>query len=407
MGSIPDWTLEITDMRKLTHTTVLAALLASATLLVAPAAAQEDGSFPAARRDNPDNDNFFKLRARLYADAAFIDWNGADLEETELRTARLGFEGRWFDWAYKAEFDFAGDDVTAKGIELTYRSDGYSLTVGNLKTTNSLAEQTSSRYSTFMERGTATDLFGLDRRIGGIFRTGGDNYSFAAGVFGGRLDDLSDGLDTDDTSAASARLTFTPVNDDNLVLHFGGSIRTLEYGDSGTRVRARPRFHTTDRIVTADFRPGKPLGQADSSTLFGLEAAFVSGPFHGHAEYMTLDVDGPAGDPGFDSAFVNFGWFLTGETRSYRASSGAFRRTSPANPVSEGGMGAFELAVRYDTSDLNDVAAGDLTSWTLGLNWYVESHVRVMANVIDAELSVPGAPDIDVSGVQFRAQWDF
>lgn len=390
-------------MRNAKYGSALLAIMA----ITAPAVAQDSFSLAAGRWDDPDNGNFVKLRARLYADAATVDWNGTELDETEFRAARLGIEGRWFDWSYKAEFDFADGGISAKDVVATWSGDDFTLNFGHQKTTNSLEEQTSSRYITFMERGTNTDLFALGRRVGLVYRTGSDRYSFSAGVFGGRTGDLSESLEIDDSAAASARLSLSPVGEDTLTVHLGGSVRIVDYGNLGTRVRTRPGIHTTGRIVTADFRPGTTLGQADSSALYGLEAAVISGRFHLHAEVMHLDVEGPIGDPGFDSGFVNLGWFVTGETRSYRASSGAFRRTSPLSPVSEGGAGAFEMALRYEFSDLDDVAGGQLNSWTLGLNWYVESHLRLMANVIEADLSVPGAPDIDVSGVQFRAQWDF
>ncbi|WP_417494651.1 OprO/OprP family phosphate-selective porin, partial [Maricaulis sp.] len=228
-----------------------------------------------------------------------------------------------------------------------------------------------------------------------------------AGIYGGRPGDLSDSLELDDSSALAARVTYLPVHTDALLVHLGASLRQMDYGNAGTRVAVRPDAHLTDRIVTADFRPASALGEADSSTLLGLEAALVSGPFHAHAEYMTMEVDGPASSPRFDSAFVNLGYFITGETRSYSTSSGTFSRTRPARPVSEGGYGALELAARYDYSDLNEVAAGELTTWTLGMNWYVEDHFRVMANYVTGEASVPGAAATDVSGPQIRVQWDF
>jgi phosphate-selective porin OprO/OprP len=400
-------------MRKLLNTTAMAVLTSA--VLAGMAVADDHANRPvfgaAPRWEDPETGNRFKLRGRVYFDAASIDWdNGAgsnDFTGTEFRTARLGVEGRWFQWDYKAEFDFAGDEVTAKDVILTYRGDGFSVNFGNQKTPNSLDEQTSSRYTSFMERGTATDLFGLDRRLGVTIKTSGDNYSFAAGVFGGQADDFGSSSGNDETTAVAARVTLNPVNSDDLLVHLGASVRMLDYAEQGTRVRARPRTHTTTRIVTADFRPGRPLGQADTSTLIGLEGAIVSGPFHASAEWMSMEMDGPTGDPSFDSYFVNLGWFLTGETRAYRASSGAFNRTTPSRTVSQGGPGAWEIAVRYDFSDLNDVAAGELTTWTAGVNWYAEKYVRFMANIVDAELVVPGAANTDVTGFQLRAQWDF
>lgn len=353
----------------------------------------------------------FTFRGRIYLDAANInfDRNGVttSYDDSEIRTARLGVTGQFSGVGYVAEFDLINQAVIAKDVYLTFHADGFEILAGHMKTPNSLEQQTSSRYTTFMERGTGTELFGLDRRVGVAIARHGDNYTFKAGVYGGVPGDLTDSFELDDSSAFAARITYTPVHTDALLVHLGASVRGLDYGDAGTRVRARPRTHLTDRIVTADFRPGRPLGEADSSTFIGLEAAAISGSFHAHGEFMTMELDGPVGNPRINSAFLNLGYFLTGETRSYSTSSGTFSRTRPANPVSQGGMGAIELAARYDYSDLNDVAAGELTSWTLGANWYVEDHFRVMANYVTGELAVPGAANTDVSGPQVRVQWDF
>jgi len=353
----------------------------------------------------------FTFRGRIYLDAANIDFEQAGVttsfDDSEIRTARLGITGQFSGVGYVAEFDLINEAVIAKDVYLTFHGNGFDILAGHMKTPNSLEEQTSSRYITFMERGTGTDLFGLDRRVGLAIAHHGENYTVKAGIYGGVPGDLTDSFELDDSSAFAARVTYTPIHTDDLLVHLGASVREFDYGDAGTRVRARPRTHITDRIVTADFRPGRPLGEADSSTFIGLEAAAISGPFHAHAEYMTMELDGPVGNPRIDSAFVNLGYFITGETRSYSTSSGTFSRTRPATPVSEGGMGAFEIAGRYDYSDLNDVAAGELTTWTLGLNWYVEDHFRVMANYVTGELAVAGGADTDVSGPQVRVQWDF
>ena len=391
--------------------TVLAAIVSASG--ISAASAQDGGwSFDGVPGwSNPETGNSIKLRGRIYLDTADIDFEtgGAttNYQDGEIRTARLGITGTFNSVDYTAEFDFIDEEITAKDVVLTFDAGEVDIKLGHFKTPNSMEEQTSSRYITFMERGQGTDLFGLDRRVGAMVTRGGDNYSFAAGAFAGRPGDLSQTLELDDSSAFAARVTYTPVDTDAMTVHLGASTRYMDYGDAGTRVRVRPNTHITPRIVSADFRPGSVLGEADSSMFWGLEGAIIAGSFHGHTEFMTMDVDGPAGDPSFDSWFVNLGYFLTGETRSYSASSGKFGRTRPQTTLSEGGYGAVEAAVRYDVSDLDTVAAGELTTWTLGLNWYLEDHFRIMVNYIDGERTIAGAPDTDVTGAQIRVQWDF
>ena len=398
--------------RPLLASTLLAAIASAAA--TAPAHADEggwtfDGIVPS--WSDPQSGDSFTFRGRVYLDAADIEFEsagaGTGYSDREFRTARLGVTGSLSGVAYVAEFDFAGDGIAADDVYLTFDLGGASLKLGHMKTPNSLDEQTSSRYTTFMERGIGTDLFGLDRRVGAILSHGGERYSISAGVFGGRPGDLSESTELDDSSAVAARATFAPVLSEALTVHLGASARQLDYGGAGTRVGVRPQAHIPPRIVTADFRTSSALGEAESSAFFGLEAALVRGPVHATGEWMRLELDGPAGDPDFTSWYASLGWFLTGETRSYSASSGKFGRTRPQRTVTEGGTGAIELAVRYDRSDLDSVASGVLTNWTAGVNWYLEDHVRIMANYVTGTLDVAGGADVDVSGPQLRLQWDF
>src|SRR3546814_7450767 len=77
---------------------------------------------------------------------------------------------------------------------------------------------------------------------------------------------------------------------------------------------------------------------------FGLESAFISGPFHAAAEGFWQQVDMPVGmvDPTFIGGYAEVGYFLTsGDTRGYK--DGRFDRTKPKNPVGAGGMGSLQF----------------------------------------------------------------
>ena len=51
--------------------------------------------------------------------------------------------------------------------------------------------------------------------------------------------------------------------------------------------------------------------------------------------------------------------------------------------MQEGGVGAFELAARYDRYDFLDAArGGEGTAWTLGVNWYLNNWSRLMLNYV-------------------------
>ena len=389
-------------------------LAAAAALAPTPAAfAQTEGGWEfdgVPSWSNPETGDSFTFRGRIFLDYGDVEFDTAGTttswSDSEIRTARLGVTGSFSGVAYVAEFDLINEEIAANDVYLTFEGTGFELRLGHMKTPNSIEEITSSRYITFMERGLGTDLFGLDRRVGALLVHEGDGFTVSGGVFGGRPGDLSESLELDDSSALAARITRTVAAGD-ATWHFGASVRHLDYGDAGTRVRVRPQTHITDRVVSADFRPGRPLGEADTSLFWGLEAAIVRGPLHVEAEWMDMTVDGPAGDPDFNAQYISAGYFLTGETRSYSAGSGRFGRTRPATTVSEGGIGAVEIALRVDRADLDSVNEGVLTNWTLGVNWYLEDHVRVMANLVDGTVDRAGAASTDISGAQLRLQWDF
>lgn len=352
-----------------------------------------------------------KPRGRVLLDFTDIDYNLANLNTSnsgnEFRTARLGVFGKMGSRIkYVAEFDFVngGDikvhDPKAKDVKLSFKvNSNTSISFGNQKTPNSLEEQTSGRFTTFLERGSVTDAFRLSRRVGIMVKTHGDNYSLAAGVFGNDMNAVlygHEGLFSNEHSYA-ARGTFTPINNDRRTVHLGASVRRFS-GNQGDqlRIRARPRVHLAQRLVDA-------RNQGKNSTLFGLEAAYVSGPFHIEGEWMVEDALTSS-----NGYFVQAGWFLTGESRTYSVKKGAFGRIKPKHAVGDGGGGAWEVALRFDTLDLNNANAGKMNTWTAGLNWYPQSHTRVMLDVVHATargLAKFGPGNTD--SLQMRLQYDW
>jgi phosphate-selective porin OprO/OprP len=121
----------------------------------------------------------------------------------------------------------------------------------------------------------------------------------------------------------------------------------------------------------------------------------------------------PNGDPSFFGMYAEAGYFLTGETRGYK--DGAWARTKVLKPIDKKGLGAFQIAARYDYLDLdsnalkngvtnnfatgsNSLAAvnarlgrgGTQTSYLLALNWYPIDYIRFMLNY--GRVNVEGGP---------------
>src|SRR5690554_7425564 len=147
---------------------------------------------------------------------------------------------------------------------------------------------------------------------------------------------------------------------------------------------------------------------------YGLEAAVISGRFHAAAEGHWATVRRPGlADPTFFGGSVEAGLFLTDDTREYK--DGLFKGVKVNNPVGSGGMGAWQVNVRYDRLDLTDagVIGGTQDGYMASLIWTPVDYVRFLLNYGrlsygDALAIVPGAPDdfsVDVIGA--RAQIAF
>ncbi|MGI9413216.1 MAG: porin, partial [Hyphomicrobiales bacterium] len=105
--------------------------------------------------------------------------------------------------------------------------------------------------------------------------------------------------------------------------------------------------------------------------------------------------------------YASAGLFLTGENRAYNAEDGSWGRVRPLDPVTDGGLGAWQLAGRFDYVDYDDpLVAGDKAhALTLGLNWHLIPYARIMANWVYWD--IVGANDDSGHHFGMRAQVDW
>ncbi len=347
---------------------------------------------------------------RIMMDAAAYDSDDADLSSgTEFRRVRLFAKGEVDDdWGYKVQYDFTGDGaegIRDAYIEYTGLSDIAVLRIGNSSLPGSMEDYGSSKYMTFMERGLPVLAFGPSpRRIGVAADSSGDSWSAVAGVYG---EDPATDESEDDSNTVALRLTCAPVNGEASALHFGvhGQYREMG-GREEARFRARPEAHVDDtRLIDSG-----TISNVNGYATYGVEVAWVGGPFSLQGEYIGVNVDRDTDcSINMDGFYVYGSVFLTGESRNYDAASGLFGRVKPKNSLGDGGKGAWEIGARFSTVDMNDeVGRGEAEDVTLGLNWYATSRVRFMVNYVNADLDGNDAvPDMDADIVQLRAQVDF
>jgi phosphate-selective porin OprO/OprP len=158
--------------------------------------------------------------------------------------------------------------------------------------------------------------------------------------------------------------------------------------------------------------------------VYSVEAAGNWGPLYVQGEYFWFDVERrdfaqPASNTitgptlHFDGGYIEAGWTLTGETRTYNAAAGAYNGIVPAHPWSwkTSDWGAWEIAGRYSVVDLNDrlgfpdgASGGKQTIYTAGLNWYVNRNIRFMLNYLHGTIDKQNTPtDFRDVGTKFDA----
>lgn len=313
-----------------------------------------------------------------------------------IRRFRLGLAGSvkpWPNWNYKLELDLTDSENTLSDAYISWHSgDWGTLRIGSQKVTHSMSGGTSSVSTSFMEHSLPTLAFTLQHRLG-------VGYDFERNHWGGNITLF--GIDPNEDVGSrgfSTRLFFNPSRGSTHVLHLGGSFMQL-YGDDDAQLRARPESNKTDtRLVNTGVFP-----DVDLSSAFGIELAAAKDSFTFRSEVYGANWDRSEGKYNrFKGWYAEGSWFLTGEKAHYR--EGKFIRP---NILSE--SGAWEVAARFSTLDLNDddVQGGKQENVTLGLNWYTPVHWRIMGNVIKVNAHDGPYGDEDPWIVQVRVQYYF
>ena len=340
------------------------------------------------------------LEGLLQADGNYYDSDIADLNGSGINGDNTEFEARRAEVVVKGKGPgnvewVAGYDAKADKFldtNIRYKWDAFThITVGQAKQPNSLEELTSTRFNDFIAKSSATNTFGVARRLGVQLATGSEDWSLTGGVFGRELTrNLAHG------SGYGVRGTFAPINAEGRVLHLGLSAVDYDTDNDTTRPRARPLADlATVRLVdTGD------ITDADRQRTFGAEAAWIGGPFKLQGEVMQSTISRLAHPDFTGSSWYVYGlWNITGETWTYR--NGIINTALPDAPTT----GLWQLGLRFDSIDLDDgsVQGGSMDSITVGANAYLRSNFKLALNYVQVNSTRRGIDD-DPSILEMRAQ---
>jgi phosphate-selective porin OprO and OprP len=387
-----------------------------------------------------------------------------------FRRARLEVEGKAYkNWYYKFQYDFTGTGVTGiRDAFVAYRDtllpesitkQPVTFQVGSQYEPFSMETLNSSKHITFIERALPGAL-APDRHVGAKVGLGDKHWSVQAGVFS-----TSFGQDSAQAPAVTGhqywdlttRATYAPIVEEDKLLHFGGSFMFHRPNDStaaqdpnnllpGTGSRDETDILNNRYVVvpSAQALTCSPVyksaagvallwtpGYLQNSCLkysfnYNFEVAASYGPFSVQGEYSGAHYERDAGTAlalgnnggsslNYSGYYVQGSVFLTGESRaaSYKGydkdwnTPGTFSDIVILNPLSKGGLGAWEFAARYSELNLNNggLVSGPYAYWaavaggaadkalastatlggreenlTLALNWYPVKGVRFQAN---------------------------
>jgi phosphate-selective porin OprO/OprP len=371
--------------------------------------------------ETPDGKFALSVGGRLQFDAVVSSWGENGKPESHLndgigvRRGRIHTEGTLYsDWDFKFEYDFVrGSGTTAAGITdawIEYTNfKPFTVTVGQFKEPFSLESVTSNRYITFIERSMANNAFvefANPYLLGTSIQSYGQRWTaraaFQAEPIGnggynantslnGQGNANRNGVSGNPTIGATARATFLPIYESSAeLLHLGlsGSFRSVNNTSNGAAsMRFASQVESVDRSNYADTgNLTNATRQLSEFYRVNAELAGIYNSFSFATEFIGTQLNGK----GYTSRDFLYGYyayvsyFLTGESRAYNSKAGKFDRQAPKHDfsLSSGGWGAWEIATRFEGLDMNSghVSGGHLQMTTTALNWYLNPHLRLMAN---------------------------
>lgn len=352
--------------------------------------------------ESGDRQHGISLSGRVHGDyRAFADDTASST--FDVRRAYLGIQGRLYDiYSFDVTGDFAQSTTT---LDVAWFNAAWlqaaQVRLGQFKMPFSMEEQTSSRFIDFQERSMMNALVPAKER--GIMIHGDPFKGLSYGVAlsngqGKNNNETSVELDRPDLIVRVTGNAAEWLQRSGMVLHGGlaWSNGTLA-GNS-----AAPSGRTEARGATF-FQSGNLASSASTDVerqRVGGELALAWGPFKLQGEYTRNSFDTEAGGTrDIDAWYASASWLITGESyaKSYR--SGAWRAIAPSRPLGSGGLGVFELGLRYSVFDASDFTVtapsassaftNEADAWTVGLKWIPVTNVRVYLNYVQTEFETP------------------
>jgi len=239
-------------------------------------------------------------------------------------------------------------------------------------------------YNQMQERSAAADALLPSRNVGVVWNGSNPEHasSWAFGLFNDWFDAGQDFSDS--ASQAVGRVTWAPLRtaENSNLLHLGLGYR-FSNAKEGFRANTEPEFNKAPKFVDITYGMEGGSLPADRLDTWNAELSWRRGPLWLASEYFQTRAESPTlGDPELTGWWVGASWILTGEMRPYVKKNGTFGSIPVSRGVYQNGRGAWEIAARWSTVDLNDGAlqGGEMDIASLGLTWWLTPFITFSAN---------------------------
>ncbi|MCX7088995.1 MAG: porin, partial [Methylococcales bacterium] len=371
------------------------------------------------RITSSDKKHSVRIRGAVQADSTFFqdDHQSLTTDSFTLKQGRVWIEGYlWKDLYYKIMPDFAATNILPDAyLDYAYVKEA-SLTVGKFKSPLSLERLQGDSDGTFLERAYPTYL-ASNRDVGvmihgGVGKSGfsteytgtGNHdtknlFSYQLGVFNGSGDDGSpdkSSPDTNDDKEFVGRVWAHPFQ------HTGSVLDGLGLGVAGSWENPSKQLLANQRTPIAratyldysKLASGVDVAPTANGEHYRIypQAYWYTGPFGLMAEYVTdtQTLSSTKAGKALNVKQDNTSWqvlasyVLTGEDNTFQG----VKPMQKFDPFA-GKWGALQVAGRWTELSVDkstfllidsNKSANHATTWTLGLNWYLNANALIRAD---------------------------
>ncbi len=362
-----------------------------------------------------DGGSSFEVHGQIQSDSAYgtVPGQKGSSGSTIFRRAEIQADGTYNNnIIYKFEYDVSKSSSTGaltNGIVDMYA--GYQINIGDIYSVALAGNQhvpflqtPSSGDTLFLEGGLPNIAFGPPRQIGITEEANTHYWNTWFGVFGQTPKNSNSNVAQTGNSAFAAAFdqSYTPINSKGKILNFQAGVSYNKYKDNNSTADEVSFGASPDTNAYGSGFVATPKLSVKSSLAYAAAFDVQYGRLAGHGEIYLTDTENSANHvyggntiaPSFTGYEAEADYFLTDDYKPWDDTCSCFVKVQVKHPITDGGIGAWQVAARIDQVNLNDhkfnVQGGNETNLTLALNWYPTTYTRVMLNYIRV-LPVEGA----------------